>query len=289
MAGTTPKSRALGAELRKAREAAGLTVRGLGDLLEISHATVSRWETGDRTVKPENVSAYLVACKAPAELRDELVEMSRSTGGTRWLSMDMPEQKHQLAALLEIEANATAIWNVAPLLVPGLLQTGEYVFAVMKESGVPADEIHTRVATRVGRQHAITRRRSPVMLHAFIGEAVLHGGIGGAEVMSDQLDALLELGRLPNVAIRVIPTTSVWHAGLEGMFTYTESADGSPVVHLETRVSGLFLHEPEDVRAYKDALPRLAEVAMSPADSAELIAEVLSAVRRRLDEEARQA
>ncbi|MGW4487926.1 helix-turn-helix domain-containing protein [Amycolatopsis sp. NPDC004368] len=284
MAGTTPKSRALGAELRKAREAAGLTVRGLASLLEISHATVSRWETGDRLVQPENVSAYLVACKAPAEVRDELVEMSRYTESARWLSMGMPDLKLQLAALLEIEANAKVITNVAPLLVPGLLQTGEYVFAVMQEGGVPPSEIHTRVATRIGRQHSITRRRNPVELRAYIGEAVLRGGIGGDEVMGDQLDALLEFGQLPNVEIRVIPTNGPWHVGLEGMFTYTESEDGTPIVHLETRVSGLFLHEPDDVRAYKDALPRLAEVAMSSADSAALIAEVSSDVRRRLHE-----
>jgi hypothetical protein len=53
-------------------------------------------------------------------------------------------------------------------------------------------------------------------------------------------------------------------------------AQDSTVVHREDRLSGLMLHEPDQVAVYEAALPRLEEVAMSPAATAELIAEARS-------------
>jgi transcriptional regulator with XRE-family HTH domain len=270
MASTT-KSRALGDELRKARKAVrGLTVRGLAKQLGVSHASVSRWETGVKVPLPEEVATYLTQVGVSADLREKLIEMSRDADGSQWLSVGMPEQQLQLSALLEIERTALRITTVSTLLVPGLVQTSDYARAIMIGAGVPAAEIETRVAVRVGRREAITRKRNPTHLVAFIGEHVLWQNIGGPDVMADQLDALLEYSELPNVEIRVIPTCCEWHAGLEGPFSYHEFEGRGDVAHIENRVSGLFLQD-DGVQAYKSSLPRVQEIAMSPADSAGLI------------------
>ncbi|GGI80884.1 hypothetical protein GCM10011581_17820 [Saccharopolyspora subtropica] len=276
MAGTTPKARALGAELRAAREAAGIGLRQLAEQLETSHATVSRWETGARSPKPEHVAAYLAKVGASAEQREQLVELARDPDGSHWLSVGMPEQQRQLAALLEIEREAKRITTVSPLLIPGLLQTAEYAREIMKTGGVPASEIDTRVAVRLGRRDAITRK-NPAELRAFIGESVLYQLIGSAEIMTDQLEALLKYAELDNVELRIIPTRCGWHPGLEGPFSLAEFDDRNrtPVVHLENRISGLFLHEPDEVSAYEIALDRVEEVAMSPDASSRLIADVI--------------
>ncbi|MBK0870056.1 MULTISPECIES: helix-turn-helix transcriptional regulator [unclassified Saccharopolyspora] len=273
MAGTTPKARALGAELRTARDAAGFSVRTLATALDISHATLSRWETGDRSPKPEMVAAYLAKVDAPAELRSELVELARNPDGPHWLSVGMPEQQRQLGALVDMESTATAMTTVAPNLVPGLLQTADYARAIMVAGNVTGSEIATRVAVRVGRREAIVRK-NPVQMQAFIGEPVLMQTIGGAEVMADQLAKLLDFGQLPNVTIRVMPTRCEWHPGLEGPFLLMDFADQGPVVHLENRVSALFLHEPNDMQQYRDAAEAIAEASMSEADSRELIAKL---------------
>lgn len=273
MAGTTPKARAIGTELRAAREAAGIGLRELADQLETSHATVSRWETGARSPKPEYVAAYLAKVGASAELREQLVELARDPDGSHWLSVGMPDQHRQLATLLEIEREATRIATVSPLLIPGLLQTGDYARAIMTTGGVPAAEIDTRVAVRVGRREAITRR-NPAHLRAYIGEPVLAQMIGGPAIMFDQLQALQKYGELDNVEIRIIPTRTDWHPGLEGPFSLAEFRQRNPVVHLENRVSALFLHEPAEVDAYQAALDRMEEIAMSSAASAELIVAV---------------
>lgn len=274
MAGTTPKARALGAELRKAREQAGLGLRQLAAQLGTSHATVSRWENGARSPKPEDVAAYLAKVDAPAELRAELVELARDPDGSHWLSVGMPDQHRQLAALLEIEREATSITTVSPLLVPGLLQTADYARAIMTVGEVPQDEIDMRVAVRLGRRDAI-KRRDAAQLRAFIGESVLYQLIGGATVMADQLRALLKCGEMPNVELRIIPMRCEWHPGLEGPFSLDRFADRTPVVQLENRVSALFLHEPDEIDAYLRAVDKIAEVAVSPLDSAELIDEAI--------------
>ncbi|MDA3627558.1 helix-turn-helix transcriptional regulator [Saccharopolyspora sp. WRP15-2] len=274
MAGTTPKARALGAELRRAREESGLGLRQLAAKLGTSHATVSRWENGARSPKPEDVAAYLAKVDASAELRAELVELARDPDGSHWLSVGMPDQHRQLAALLEIEREATKITTVSPLLVPGLLQTADYARAIMTVGEVPNDEIDMRVAVRLGRRDAILRKDA-AELRAFIGEPVLYQLIGGSSVMADQLRALLKCSEMPNVELRVIPMRSEWHPGLEGPFSLDEFEDRGPVVQLENRVSALFLHEPDEVGAYVHAVDKIAAVAMSQAESVELIGDAI--------------
>jgi len=275
MAGTTPKARALGVELRKSREAAGYSVRQFAAMLDTSHATISRWETGQRTPTPEDVAAYLAKAGVSAVTRQQLVDLARDADGPHWLSVGMPEQQRQLAGLLEVERTANRITTVSTLLIPGLLQTGDYARAIMRAADVPASEIDTRVAVRLGRRDAITRR-NPAQLVAFVAESVLHAEIGGPAVMLDQLHALLEHAERPNVELRVIPTKTDWHPGLDGPFSLVEASDRAPVVHLENRISGLFLHEPAEVEIYRVAVNRVSEVAMSAKDSATLIADVIN-------------
>ncbi|WP_245776087.1 helix-turn-helix domain-containing protein [Saccharopolyspora flava] len=277
MAGNTRrtiKARVFGAELRAAREASGLGLRGLAALLDTSHATVSRWETGARRPGVAEVAAYLQAVRASAEVRDRLLEIAGEPDAPRWLSIGMPEQPRQLATLLEIERAATRITTVSPLLVPGLMQTADYAREIMIAAEVPASEIDTRVAVRLGRRDAINRKK-PAQLHAFVGELALRQEIGGDETMADQLRELLKLAEQPNVELRVVPIRTGWHAGLEGPFVLVEFDDRDPVISIENRVSAIYLDEPEDVSAYRAALPRVEQVAMSPAESSSFIADIV--------------
>ncbi|WP_232212837.1 DUF5753 domain-containing protein [Saccharomonospora saliphila] len=187
----------------------------------------------------------------------------------------MPEQHRQLAGLLEVERTATRIITVSTLLIPGLLQTGDYARAIMHAADVPASEVDTRVAVRLGRREAITRRE-PAHLEAYIAEPVLHAEIGGCSVMVDQLHTLVEHSDRPNVALHVIPTSTDWHPGLDGPFSLAEMPDRGPVVHLENRISGLFLHEPDEIEVYQSAVDRVRKVAMSAEESATLIANVIN-------------
>lgn len=274
MPGTTPKARAIGVELRRAREDAGLSVRQLAEKIGKSHTTVGRWESGARSPRPVDVATVLSALGADNSLREALVELARNTDGPHWVASGLPEQRHQLTAVLELERDATRVVNVSSLLVPGLLQTSRYARAIMSAGGVPPEEVETRVAVRLGRQDVITRA-DPVQLLALIDEPVLQRRIGGPEVFREQLQAVLATGERDNVEVRIIPLSTGWHPALEGSFVLLEGRDRSPVVHIENRRSGQFFHEHDDVRAYQNAVAWLQDVALSHEDSAKLIAKVI--------------
>jgi hypothetical protein len=237
--------------------------------------TIGRWERGEVVPRPEDVSALLAVLDVPADVREEIIVLARKPDDAHWLAVGMPEQHRQLSTLLDIESTARSITTVSPLLVPGLMQTADYARSIMRAAAVPRQEISTRVAVRIGRRDAITRSRAPVHLHAFIGELVLHQLIGGADVMAEQLRFLGELGSRGNIELRIIPLASDWHPGLEGPFALDEFTSRTPVVHLENRISGLFLHEQPEVEAYLDAIAKVRDAALDEENSSQLIADAI--------------
>lgn len=279
MGGTNPvapRARALGAELRAKREAAGYGVRELAALLGMSHSAISRYETGTRVPRPEDVAAILTALGVDNAEREALINRARDPGRPQWLAIGMTEQQRQLATLLEYERFATRIVDVSPLLIPGLLQTSDYARSIMRDADVPTGEIETRVAARLGRRDVLTRQSGATLL-ALVGEAVLRGNIGGPEVMRGQLRHLMTMGDQPSVDLRVVPIGGGWHPGLEGPFVLVEGDEG-PVVHIEGRRSGLFLHEQDDVDAYRTGVEKVLRVAMSAQDTAAFIAREASTI-----------
>ncbi|WP_116048783.1 helix-turn-helix domain-containing protein [Amycolatopsis palatopharyngis] len=274
MSGNLAKARQIGAELRKLRVEAGFTGTDVAEALGVQPSTITRWEKGERKQQPEDVKRYLLFVKAPEHMVAELVELAEADDTSPWLAVGLPGQRRQLDALLKVEATATSITAVSPLLVPGLLQTGEYARAIMRKGKVPERELHTRVAVRIGRRDAITRSK-PAHLTALIGEMVLTQNIGGREVMLGQLRSLLDAAKMPNVDLRIVPNHTGWHPGLEGPFVLVQPEAGDPVVHAENRRSALFFHESEDVAAYTEAVEAVLEVAMRPAESAGRIEEII--------------
>lgn len=269
----TTKARHIGAELRKARTRTGLSIRRLASQLGMDHTLLSRYESGQRHPPGSDVATILTALGVNGDDRQALVDLADEKTDSHWLGIGMPAQKQQLQALLEFERTATHIVDVSPLLIPGLLQTGDYVRAVMRTGPVPTDEIETRVAVRLGRQRTLTRHE-PAHLDAYIGEAALYQTIGGATGMAQQLETLLTVAEQPNVDVRVIPLDCTWNPALEGPFLYLAFPTATPVVHLENRQSALFLHEQSDIEAYRDAADRVHAAALNTTQSAELITRI---------------
>lgn len=272
MAVTTPKARRLGAALREARTERGWGVRKLATELGKDHSVISRYESGERTPKPEDVATILAVLGVNGDKRDEVLALAHGTDAPQWLAVTLPEQRQQLAALLALEHTADTIVDVTPLLVPGMLQHPLYVRAIMSAGGVPDDEVETRIAVRLGRRETLT---GSVHLTAVLGEPVLRQMIGGRDVLLAQLRHLQKESRRPNVNVRIVPFSSTYHAALDGAYAIIRSADET-AVHLEVRGTGLFLHEPEDVAVYQRAAEEVLEVAMSPTDSERLIADVIN-------------
>lgn len=284
----TPKARALGAALRQARGEKGLLLRELAAAINRDIGVLSRWETGDRTPKPEQVAQILTKLDVQGDDYDEIMTLAYGTDDCQWVAFTLPEQRQQMAAYVDWEQNASRIVEVAPLLVPGLLQTGDYIRAIMTAGGVPTAEIASRIATRIGRRDVITKEQ-PAELLVLLGQSALNQDVGGPEVTAAQLRHLLEMARRPNVDLRIVPDHRGWHPGLEGAFTLIESGNPASmengamrrapvgtttIVFVGNRRSVFMLHQDGDVDAYERAIDRVLRTALTPEASVNLIANV---------------
>lgn len=278
----TPKAQALGAALRQAREDKQLLLRELAAMIQRDIGVVSRWETGDRTPKPEQVAQILTKLEVDGERYDEIMTLAYGTNESQWVATTLGEQRQQMAAYLDWEQGATRIVEIAPMLVPGLLQTNDYIRAIMTAGGVPADEVSLRVTSRIGRREVLTKR-NPAHLLVLLGQAALHQDIGGRATMIGQLDHILEMAARPNIELRVVPDHRGWHPGLEGAFALIESprppsgrragTKSASIVFVGTRRSVLMLHEEPDIAAYRQAVESILAVSLPPESSANFIAE----------------
>jgi transcriptional regulator with XRE-family HTH domain len=267
----TPKARALGGMLREARTERGIGLRSFAIELGRDPGLLSRWETGDRVPKPTDVAQVLTKLGIVGARYDEILDFCYTTGDPRWLAITLPDQRRMMTALLEFESSASMVIDVSPLLIPGLLQSTGYVRAIMTAGGVPEEQIEDRITNRINRRNILVRK-DPVRLQTFVGEAGIRQLIGDRDVMVEQLHHLQRMSRLPNVELRVIPLDVGWHPALEGPFTLIESDEVDPLVVIENRRSGLFLHEENDVQIYRDAVDMIGRVALEAPESALFLA-----------------
>ncbi|KOX12896.1 hypothetical protein ADK67_45925 [Saccharothrix sp. NRRL B-16348] len=266
----TSKSIALGARLRNVRVANKLSQRALAKKIGVVHSLLSRNESGQRVPTRAEVIRILEPLDITDRDREEILKMTEDPSGSPLAVIELPERRAQLAALVEVEQMAHEVVSWSPQLIPGLLQVSSYTRSIMESARIPEGEVATRVAVRMGRRDVLTRR-NPVRFTALIGEAVLKQTIGGSEVMAEQFDHLLMMSAHENVELRIVPSTTGWHPGMDGAF-HLLKCNGTSFVHLENPISSVFVQESEVVAGFEASVPRLLEVAMSPERSFELIA-----------------
>lgn len=263
----TPRSRALGAELKRLRDAASLSQRELADRIGTSPATLNRWETGRKPPSPDRLGVLLGFYGIVGEDQDRLINMAHAALDPTWVA---PGTDRQLSALIDFEETAQRITDVSPLLVPGLLQTESYAQAIMDDGSLSVGEIREAVTTRMGRKKVLNRSE-PVEFVALIGEPALRRPIGGHPVLVEQLKALLKQGEQRNIDIRVVPDSTMYEPSLAGPYVLYEFDLAAPIVHFEHHRSSMFLPDKKDVEDMRAAAERIKEVAVSPAESARLI------------------
>jgi transcriptional regulator with XRE-family HTH domain len=253
-----------GAELRRARVAAGLTQEQLGQRLGYSAALVGKVETGERSASRDFVKGADQALPDADGLFARIYTLiQRWEGGyPSWF-----------AEWVEAERRATALCWWEPLVVPGLVQTGEYARAILA-AGPDAmdDELDQMVAARLERQAVLERPRPPSLL-VVLDEAVLHRLIGSPKIMQDQLQHLAGLSGRPRVTIQVVPARAGAHAGLLGGFAIA-SVEGAGIVYLETSAEGQVTEKSSAVAQVTRRFDALRAVALPRDDSQDLILKV---------------
>ncbi|MEY9969307.1 transcriptional regulator with XRE-family HTH domain [Streptacidiphilus sp. MAP12-16] len=272
----TVRRRRLGVELRRLRQAAGLTIDDVACDLDCSDTKISRIETGKMKARQLDVRAMLdLYGVADGESRERLLQLNREARIDGWWSGFEDVLPTGFETFVGLEAEAAALRSYALAVVPGLLQTEAYARALFR-AGHPdasAEQVERLVALRTTRQLLLVRAPSPLRLWAVVDEAVLRRPIGGREVMADQLRAMAELAHQANVLFQVLPFDKGAHVSLSGMFTLIEfpnDAD-SDVVYVEGAGGNLYLERPRDVREAARAFSRLVAAALDCDDSRRFI------------------
>jgi transcriptional regulator with XRE-family HTH domain len=267
----TIRRRRLGFELRRHREAAGITIDVVADRLGCSTSKVSRIERGHSGAAPRDVRDILDIYGVPESVQEELVQIAREARQKGWWH---PFSTVLNSAYVGLEAAARSIRTYEQQVVPGLLQSEEYAIAMIRAArlGDTDSEIEQRVHVRMARQSLLTQD-DPIDLRVVLDEAVLSRPVGGDKVMRDQLIRLVDAARLPNVIIQVLPFAAGQHAGMDGTFAILEfeEDEDADVVFAENATGGLFLEKAEELRKYYSIFETIRATALAPEESIEMI------------------
>jgi hypothetical protein len=211
---------------------------------------------------------------AVARLKPDQQSTMLHTGGSLSSMNDF-----ELAVGLEAVANGIEVFD--PEIVNGLLQTEAYareLIAYHAEITLGVD-VEASVALRMQRQDVVTRDAGPAELWSVIEEQALRRPVGGPVVMAAQLDHLLDVTRLPNVSVQVLPHEVAVHPVLQGAFFMLRFEDDWRVAYEETRRSVYYYDDPEAVEDYEKVMNHLRHLALSPKRSRALIANVRKEVQ----------
>ncbi|CAM02937.1 helix-turn-helix protein [Saccharopolyspora erythraea NRRL 2338] len=280
----TVRGQELGEELRGLREASGLSLADVAKRIDASASKLSRLETGRRAIAVEDVAALLAIYGVNGTQRRELLALAREAQRRGWWQRDRPGFAERQRTLVSLEAKADRIVNFEGMVIPGLLQTGEYTRALLAARGELGDEeIERRMVVRL-RRHAVLRGEFAPRLLAVVDELALHRIVGGRDVLRRQLEHLVESTLRPNISVRVVPNIGTPAASAKA-FQILERAGAPTVVFLENLGSSLFLEERHEIEMYGSLLRGLLAVALDEPESVKFIAELA----RRLGREASTA
>jgi hypothetical protein len=177
--------------------------------------------------------------------------------------------------LIAAEEDAEGVLHFHPTLVPGLLQTERYAFAITKVTSLKTlapEDVRSLVKVRMERQRSAFDSARPKRLTFFLDEGCLRRSLGSPDVMREQLQHLLELTTRPNVTLIVIPSEWEPHPGLLGAFMLLENRAGvGDVVCFEWPLGNWVHNDPDDVRKYRMLADTLLRAFPDAADTHRLI------------------
>jgi transcriptional regulator with XRE-family HTH domain len=276
---STGRRRELGAELRRIREDRGYTGQDMARRLSWTTTMLSRAETGKRSMTDLEITLYMGLCDVSGEQLFKLLELAGEPDEYRIKAHpgQIPDELH---SLIFHESTASAIDGFEPSYIPGILQTPEYIRALLEEGGL-ADPAHIGkwVEIRHARRVVLTRA-NPALCTIYVHEHALRMAVGGPQVMYEQLLHLVFATGRPQCSIRVVPASAGSRGMVTSPFRIFRYSDDPPMVYVQNETTSDFLESDKDLKLYEAVLNRLATVALNDAESRSFLANLAGEYER---------
>ncbi|WP_340385469.1 helix-turn-helix transcriptional regulator [Streptomyces sp. SS7] len=255
---------AFGQSMKTLRVRAGLEREELGRRLGYSASTVASFEQGRRIPSPRTI-----------EQADEVL----GAGGLLTLWKEQVERAQYpvfFQGMAGLEKRAIELLSYDTLMVKGLLQTEEYMRAVLDMRRPPLDQetVEQRVTARLARQDIFDRRPAP-LLSFVMDESVLRRRLGGKGVLRGQLEHLLLIGQKRNVEIQVMPLTCEESAGVDGPFTVVTRDDGKKFAYAEAQGTSTLQTDPQQAALAAARYGIIRSQALTPRESSQFVEKLL--------------
>jgi transcriptional regulator with XRE-family HTH domain len=277
--GPTVRRMLVGAKLRRLRTDMGLSREEAAQAIRASEWKIHRLENGQVGFKERDLVDLLELYEVtdPDEV-DELLTLAREANVPGWWQHYGDVLPQWFRTYVDLESAATLIRTYEGMFVPGLLQTDDYMRAVIHGAHLDesAEEVGRRVRLRMARQTLLTREHPP-RLWAVVDEAAIRRPVGSREVMRGQLERLIDATKLPNVTLQILPFGAGAHSAMVGAFSLLRFADRElpDVVYLEHLTRALYLDKRDEVERYLDVMELLCVDSEPPGKTVDLLTNIL--------------
>ncbi|MBC9003622.1 helix-turn-helix domain-containing protein [Micromonospora aurantiaca (nom. illeg.)] len=278
--GSTVPRRQLGRYLRELREGAHVTVTAAAKELEWSAPRIWRYETGQVPMHPNDVEAMCRVYGTSRETIETMRSLARETKAHGWWHSYGEAIKDWFKLYVGLEAAATKIRKYEANLVPGLLQTVEYMTEVIATDNPQLSdaERQAKVDVRLRRQRLLARAvpRAPY-LDVILNEAVLRRPLRDLSAMGRQIDALVVASQQHNIRIRVLPLSAgLYRWASAGTFTMldfpTDVREPEPTtIYMDGPCGAAYLDKVHEIQTYEDGWRSLGERALDAGESRKLM------------------
>ncbi len=272
--------RRLRAELRRARQEAGLTQESVAEEMDWSLSKIIRIETGSVGVSTNDLTALLRLYKIDDPQRvSELVALGKVARQQSWYSKYRGVVPQAYLQYIEYETSASIIRSYESIVVPGLLQTKEYATAITSLYRLDPEPgaVQSRVEIRMRRQQLLLDRADPPSLFFVLDEAVISRLIGDVATRHNQISQLISAANNPSITIEIVPFSAGLNRGMGENFSILEFSRPSDddILYYESVREGIFSHDDaEEISFYRELFEDLRKVALGRKKSLDYLVEI---------------
>jgi hypothetical protein len=265
--GATVAKRRLARRLTELRRESGHTANHVCDLLDWGRGKVGRFEA-NHWKRPEmsDIRDLLRVYGVDDGMRDELEELAMRARARPWWRDYADVFENEFPGF---ENDAVRIRVFMPLVLPGLLQTREYMEALWRAGSRPPAWQRHAMEARLRRQQILNRDHDTVpKLMAVITEASLMYRWGAKADRRQQIEHLIDAGGQTNIELRIQRFRDGPPRGVHSMVNIFDLPDEEPsLVYVENDVTIEEVSKPDEVANYVHDFARASDGSLVAADT----------------------